>query len=91
MNPFADLTGMLPTETIDSKLHYFNLTHDFSVLRNIHPLQEVSFMYPDVIRRVGQSDEDYEKGLVELFGELDEQHAKMYEEWKKTKQANQEN
>lgn len=73
-NPHKEIPGkpLLTPEQVKEKLHRFNLTHDWSLFENIHPAQEILFLYPEVHRLPGVSMEDYKKGLIVQFGPLPE-------------------
>lgn len=60
---------LTPTE-IKQRLHAFNLTNDWSVFDDVPAVQAVSVMYPSVIRRLGDTDEQYKEMLNEMFGPL---------------------
>lgn len=61
---------MLSSQQIANRLHRFNLTNDWSVFNDVPESQQVSVLYPSVIRLLGMTDEEYKKELIQLFGEL---------------------
>lgn len=42
-------TTFLTSQEIKDRLFLFNLTNDYSYVTNVHPLQQVNFMYPSVV------------------------------------------
>lgn len=68
---FPDYSRVLSPAEINKRLHKFNLTGDYSVFAGVPEIQQVSIMYPSVIRLTGQSDEDYKQSLIKLFGPLE--------------------
>lgn len=74
------------TQEIKDRLHYFNLTRDWTAVMGASPKQEVCFMYPEVIRVFGDSDAQHKSRLLEQFGPLSPQWQTKYDEWLKTAQ-----
>ena len=62
---------LLSDREIKRKLHLFNLNNDYSVFKDVPESQQVSVMYPSVIRGLGQTDEQYRQELIRLFGPLE--------------------
>ena len=62
---------MTPKEIRD-RLHRFNLTNDWSVFDDVPRSQQVSVMYPHVIRS-NETDEEYKERLNEIFGPLSDE------------------
>lgn len=77
-----DYSKALSGNTIKQKLHYFNLTNDWSIFWDVPEVQHVSIMYPSVTRAFGSTEEQYRESLVELFGPLDEHHQKLFNDWR---------
>lgn len=76
---------LLSNQEINDRLHYFNLTQDYSVFTGIPVIQEVSFMYPSFTRVIGQTDDQYKKCLSEHFGPLSPKWREKYNDWLKDK------
>lgn len=76
MTQFAELKkemdSMLPSAEINRRLHLFNLSQprDWSLFRDIPPIQQVSVMYPEAIIPFGYTEEQRRQHLIDMFGPL---------------------
>lgn len=43
------MSPLLSPQEIKDRLFLFNLTNDYSYVTNVHPAQQVNFLYPSVI------------------------------------------
>lgn len=74
----------LSSQDIKDRLHYFNLTRDWTVFNDVPPLQQVSVMYPEVVRSFASS-ETLPQQLIRMFGQLSQEWQTRYSEWLKNK------
>ena len=79
--------GILSAQDIKDRLHYFNLTRDWTVFNDVPPPQQVSVLYPEVIRSFA-SNETLPQQLIRMFGHLSPEWQKRYDEWLNNKNTN---
>lgn len=72
------------TQEIKDRLHYFNLTRDWTVFTGASARQQVCFMYPETIRVFGDTDAQHKDRLLKQFGALSSEWQAKYDDWLKT-------
>lgn len=89
MKKHIDGLGYMDSQLIKNKLHYFNLTYDWSIFNDVPPIQQVNCMYPEETFLVGTTEEDKKKQLIGSFGELDNYHAELLKRFTEFKAKHQ--
>ncbi len=72
---------LLSCEEINQRLHYFNLTNDWSVFSDVSAIQAVSVMYPESTGLIGETVDQKKQRLINEFGPLNEEWKEKLGNW----------